>query len=299
MDEARLRETDLNLLLVLNALLQQGSVKAAAERLTVTPSAVSHSLARLREVFQDPILVRTSAGYRPTPRAADLAEPLERLLVDLGRILGEGPHFDPRSARRTFRIKATDLAEIAVLPALMRQLRASAPGVDIRAWPHVEDVFFALESGQLDLVMGRFGDAPAGFYRQKLFDERFVCLLRKDHPALAEPLTIETYAALDHLLVSPRGPDRGNVDAALAAHGFERRIALTVPHFMVAPGIVAETDLVLTAPRRVAERSTHLDLVAVDPPLELTGFTVSQLWHERVHKSPPHAWLRSVVAGLP
>jgi DNA-binding transcriptional LysR family regulator len=297
-NEARLRAIDLNLLLVLNALLQRGSVKGAAERLAVTPSAVSHSLAKLRELFDDPILVRTSNGYRPTPRAADLVAPLERVIDGVRHILGESPDFDPASARRTYRLKATDLAEIVLLPALMRHLRNTAPGVDIKASPHVEDIFVALESGHLDLVTGRFDDAPAGFYRQKLFEERFVCLFRRGHPALREALTLERYAALDHLLVSPRGRDRGTVDDALAPHGLERRIALTVPHFLVAPAIVAETDLVLTAPVRIAERHAHLPIELVTPPLELGSFSVSQLWHERVHKSPAHAWLRAAIAGL-
>jgi DNA-binding transcriptional LysR family regulator len=281
----------------LDALLTDKSPTRAAKRLGVTQSAVSHQLKRLREFFGDPLLVRARDGMELTPRARELAEPIRRSLEGLEAALEQSEVFDPAHAKTTFTVAMTDHVGAVMLPELVAMLAAEGPGVDLRVLPVVREIEEQLETGEIDLLFSLSSvpiDRPR-LYRQKLFDENFVCIVRKGHPSVRQRLSIEQYCALNHLLIAPRG-GRGFVDALLAERGLERRVALKVPQFMLAPFIVAESDLVLTLAKRVARQFAELlPLDILEAPLELPTFTCSQVWHERRHGDPAHSWFRGIV----
>jgi DNA-binding transcriptional LysR family regulator len=303
MQELNLGALDLNLLVVLDALLAERHVTRAAARVGLSQPATSHALARLRAVFGDPLLVRGAGGAMvPTPRAEALAPRLRAALDGVTAALrGEQP-FDPATARRTFRIATGDYAELVLLPALTARLAREAPGVDLWVVAGGEDLA-TLATGAHDCVLMPYRGpvAPAGVYEKKLFDETFTCVVRRGHPLVAQgqKLTLARYEAMPHLLIAPRGTPGSFVDDALAALGKQRRVALAVPHFLVAPHVVAATDLILTLATRIARAvAAPLDLVMMPPPVDLPGFTMSMWWHERNHHDPAQRWLRQVIAEV-
>jgi DNA-binding transcriptional LysR family regulator len=295
-----LPDIDLNLLVALDALLVERSVTEAAQRIGRSQPAMSHALGRLRKLLSDPLLVRTPQGMVPTPRAQALAGPLRQILAQVHRTLQEPPAFDPASARHTFTLAATDYAELLLLPRLMERLAAVAPGLSLNVLPLGEGVpKAALESGQLDLVLGPFRDIPSELHQQILFHERFVCVVRTDHPTVGKELSLRKFLALSHVLISPRGTVAGVVDHALSAQSLQRHVALSIPHFLIAPFVVAQTDLIVTLAERVAQGfAAHLPLRLLKPPVELPGFAIPQVWHERLHYDPAHQWLRRVLTEL-
>jgi DNA-binding transcriptional LysR family regulator len=300
---ARGRQLDLNLLVALDALLVEGNVTRAAERLGLSQPAMSHALNRLRVLLDDPILVRTPRGMVPTPRAEELAPAIHAALDDIDRALRGRPPFDPSTARRAFTIAAVDLSELTILPPLLARIAEDAPGIDLLVRPlRLDTIEEELESGLVDVAFVVLNaDDDLGALRQRLFHESFVCVVRADHPTVGEALTIEEFVALDHALVGPRGRRGGFVDSELARLGLTRRVALMVPHFLVAPMVVAKSDLILTLPERIARAFAAilpLRIVPTPAPLTLAGFDVSQIWHERQSLDPAHAWLRGLIADV-
>jgi DNA-binding transcriptional LysR family regulator len=257
-----LHDIDLNLLVALDALLTERNVTEAADRIGLSQSAMSHALGRLRKLIGDPLLVRTPEGMVPTPRAQALAEPVRQILTQVRRTLQEPLIFEPASARQTFTLAATDYAELLLLPRLMERLATMAPGISLNVLPLGEGVPKAvLESGRLDLALGPFREKPSELHHQTLFHERFVCVVRADHPSVGKQLSLKKFLALSHVLISPRGTVAGVVDHALAAQGLQRHVALSIPHFLVAPLVVAQTDLIVTLAERVARFfAAHLPL---------------------------------------
>jgi len=296
-----LEAIDLNLLVALDALLAEGSVTLAAKRCRVTQSAMSHSLGRLRSLLGDDLLVRTQAGMAPTHRARALAQPLSRALTELRSVVTSGTAFAPETARRSFTLGTADYGALVVMPTLMRQLQEQAPGVEIVLRPVPAALAEALEDERIDLALSPYPEPRAALAAQKLFDERFVCVLRRDHPALRKSprkLDLATFTSLSHVQIAPRGAPGGVVDDLLAQSGAARHVALRVADFLVAPLVVAASDLVLTLPERVARvfAESH-GLHIVEPPMALPTFTIWQIWHERRRQEPGHAWLRGLVAG--
>lgn len=288
---------DLNLLVVLDALLVERSVTRAASRLGLSQSATSHALARLRDHFGDPLLVRTGDKLALTARATDLAEPVRGALAQLDGAVRGARAFDPARARRAFTVAMADHVGALLLPPLHARLARAAPDVDLRVAAVHRDIEAALDSDAADLLvtMSSGGDDAPGLYQQRLFDDRYVCVVRRGHPATRRALTVEAYAALPHLLIAPRG-GRGIVDRELAARGLARRVAMQVPHALVAPHVVAASDLVLTVIARFARAYADiLPLEVLDVPLALPALTCRQRWHERSHHDPAHAWLRARV----
>jgi DNA-binding transcriptional LysR family regulator len=303
MHDLHLGAFDLNLLVALDALLVERSVTRAASRTGITQSAMSHALARLRALTEDELLVRGGGGMVPTPRGEALAAPVRRALDEIARALAPPRAFDPRTATLKIRIGTSDYGELVVLPSLVARLLKEAPGVDLRVLPVSMDLQAQLASGAIDLAITpvRPDDERPGLYAKKLFDERFVCVVREGHPLAArKKMTLARFAAASHALISPGGKEGGFVDDALARLGMQRRVAVAVPHFLVAPHLVAASDLVLTLAARIAEllaRPLGLALLAPPPELGLVGFTISALWHERTHTDPAQRWLRSLLAG--
>lgn len=299
MHAVQLTGVDLNLLVVLDALLETRSVKHAAARLSLSPSATSHALARLRELLGDPVLVRAGRHMVLTPRAEAVRPRLERLLEETSALLRFEEELDPATLRRSFRIAATDYAERVVLRELSDALAASAPGVDLLSRALRDDAVDRLRGGDYELALGVFFELPADIERETLLHEDFVCVLRRGHPALRRRLTAERYAALGHVLIAPRGVPRGVVDVYLERRGLTRRVARTVASFEVAPALVAATDYVLTVPARVARRlAPGLELAIRQPPIELRGFDLDLLWHRRLSGDAAHTWLREQIHAV-
>ncbi len=293
-----LAELDLNLLKALDALLFHAHVSRAAAALGLTQSAASRALGRLRQLFDDPLLVRSGRGLVPTPRAAALQPQVARVLSEIGRLLTAGPDFDPSTARRTFRVSAADYYNTAAFPAVIAALAREAPGVDVELTTEVRGTE-ALESGRVELVVGPRGtvDGPE-IMQQHLFHEDFVVLLRAGHPALDGPWDAETFAALGHVLVAPRGNPGGPVDTQLGQLGLRRRVVVLTASFASAPHIVAATDLVVTLPRRTAHLARHLGVVERPLPLEPMGFRTSAFWHVRDHTDPGHRFFRELLRAV-
>jgi DNA-binding transcriptional LysR family regulator len=303
MNEVHLGAFDLNLLVALDALLAERSVTRAAVRIGVTQSAASHALSRLRKLTGDELLVRARDGMVPTIRAEAMRSPLRRALDDLTGTLSSPRAFDPKTARLRAFVGASDYTELVLLPGIMARLVGEAPGVELRVLMPGHEPAAELASGKLDFVIMPWtsGDEAQGIRGRQLLRERFVCIARRAHPlAKTKTLSLSLFAGAAHALISPWGTDGGYVDDSLARLGFQRKVALAVPHFLAAPQIVASSDLLLTVPQRIAEVvAGPLGLAILAPPreLELAGFTLSILWHERTHDDPARRWLREVIVA--
>lgn len=290
---------DMNLIKVLDAVLSERSVSRAAVRLGVSQSAVSHALAKMRKDFQDPLFVRSPQGMVPTERAERMIPFLRTALAATERLLDDPEHFDPMTTRRSFTIAAADMFGLVLLPSLIGQLVSKAPGLDLDMRPNTTAPLGALENAALDLAIGVFHDPPSSLRRQRLFDDEFVCLVRRNHPSIQDVLTLDAYIETPHGLVAPAGRPGGVVDTILARQGLSRRVALRVPNFLVAPMVTAGTDLVWTLPSRIARIfADYLPLRIFPPPIDIPTFTISQLWHERSQHDPGHRFLRSTMAAV-
>jgi len=250
-------------------------------------------------VLKDPLFLRAPGGLVPTARAESMALPLAAALSTLETTLLAPPAFDPQRTSRTFRIGASDYVEHVVMPTLLARLAKSAPGMNLWVHPHVAEPMDALARGDLDLMIDpvRAGDRRQGFHATELFSDHFVGVVRRGHPLVRGKLTVARFAAARHAFVAPRGRLGGVVDDALEKLGCSRRIAFTTPNFLVAPWVVANSDLVITLAARVANVfSRALPLVVFRPPLELRGFRIAMFWHERREADPALAFLRDEIA---
>lgn len=300
MSGIELRALDLNLLVALDALLQEQSVTRAARRVGVGQSAMSHSLRRLRELVGDPLLVRVGRQMRPTPRAERLAGPLRQKLGELQRLLGDEGGFDPETSTRRFRLVCSDLLA-SFLPALLARMRASAPGVTLEVRLPTRGVADALltEGGADDLGLGPSQPDTPGLKQRGLGRIDWVVLARGDHPVSVAGLTRASWTRYPHVLVRTGNASANRVAGAILGEGLERRIGLVVPSFLMAPYAVSETDLLYTAPRQlVAKQARQLGLAVLEPPVALPWVTVFQVWPERLGADAAHRWLRDVVAEV-
>jgi DNA-binding transcriptional LysR family regulator len=294
MSRSHVSKLNLNLLLALHYLVEERSVTAAARRSGVTQSAMSRSLARLREMLDDPLLVRTRHGMKLTSRSLALRLPLQRLVADAVAIVDHRVAFEPATARRTFTIASSDYVHTALMPELLAGLEEEAPGIDIVLRPESRQAPELLEEGLIDLAVTLPDFIQDRDLRmQKLLRDDFVCVLRADHPNADSAWTLDAYCTLRHALASPRQRTVGHVDKHLLAAGRARRVAFIAPSFLAVAHLVRKTDLVATLPIRVAHALAEpLGLVLRPVPLPLPGFETAQFWHERRHRDPAHAWLR-------
>ena len=296
-----IRNLDLNLLKAFDALMDEGSVTRAAQRLMLTQPAVSAMLTRLRDNFDDPLFVRSQRGMVPTERAIALAEPIKRVLADINLLL-QPVHFDPLTAQMTYTIAATDYALKAVIVPLMAELKKRAPGVRVAVINVNHDsIAQQMEQGAVDLALVTPQTTPEELHSRALYEEQYVCMMSAGHPVAASgKITLEQFCSLEHILVSNKGSFWGPTDDALAAMKIKRHVGLSVNSFLVLPEILRITDMIAVVPRRLACR--HDNLVIMDTPLEVKGFTKSMAWHERSHRDPSHQWIRALcleVSQLP
>ena len=245
---------DLNLLVAFDAFMAERSVTKAGRRIGRTQPAMSAALARLRGLFDDQLFVRGQDGLQPTPRAIELAEPLRHALEEIGRTLGFAQEFNPAMSRLTLKIAVQEHAAFKLLPKLVKCLHAEAPATKlaIQAYTARDDAIALLDAGEADVAIGvQPSSAPGRVFARPLFEEPYVCVLRKGHPAADRPLRLDTFLGLEHLLVSPEGDGFGHVDAALAEQSLKRSLAITLTQMYAAPALVADSDLIATLMRGV------------------------------------------------
>jgi DNA-binding transcriptional LysR family regulator len=291
------RRLDLNLLVALEALLAERNVTRAASRLHISQPALSAQLARLRNIFNDQLLLPAQRGMVPTARALELQGPLRRALDEVRRVTVTGRAFDPADASLTLTIAASDYVQVAVLLDFTLRLRREAPGIriGIRAIDGAA-VGIQMERAEVDLALMTAETAPHNLRRCLLFEESYKIIVRHNHPRIRRTLTLKALTGEDHVVVSPRGGSFSTaIDLALSAVGATRRVALSAASFLFVPEIVARSDLVAFVPSRlVHNRSDRLAIF--EPPIKVPGFAISLLWHDRTHDHPAHAWVRSKIA---
>jgi DNA-binding transcriptional LysR family regulator len=292
-------EANLNLFVAFDALLTASSVSRAAKHVGVTQSTMSNSLRHLRELLGDPLFLRSSHGIVPTQRARDLAGPVREALRLLTEALG-ARRFDPATSTRTFVLITSDYVEFVLLPRLLAQIGKVAPGVQIQMLPWgLHRVPDDLARGTADLMIGFYDKVPAHHRETILFEERYACIVRKDHPRVRNRLTLGTYVALKHVMVTQSPGAQSGIDRALAELGHSRDVNVRVSHFLNVPPLVASTDLVAALSRRVAEPFARmLPLRVFEPPLRLRVSRVGMLWHDSREGDPAHRWLRGLVAEV-
>jgi DNA-binding transcriptional LysR family regulator len=294
-----LNRLDLNLLVAFDALMTELNVSKAAEKLFIGQSAMSHSLNRLRQTFDDPLLVRTTGGMKPTARALELIEPIRKALLEIEATITTKQAFEPKTAQQRFVIAASDYSELIILPSLIKRVRELAPRVDIHVrqpseYLPEED----LENGNINVVLG-FDvslETPSRICQQGLFHDVFVTIVREFHPTVNNSLSLEQYTDLEHALISPSGDDHGIADHWLDQNGLSRNVVLLVPHFLSAPLIIAQTDLTLTLPYRVAERFVKMaPLKLLQTPIPFPSYQMCMIWHPLYEKDPAQQWLRAQI----
>lgn len=295
------RRFDLNLLVVLDALLEQGGVSAAARKLGMSQPNVSFALTKLRSQFGDDLLVREGNTMRPTALGETLRMPIRRILRDVKEDILSERSFDPATAKRRFVISTSDIGELVFLPRLMAELALRAPGVSLGSRTMTpSELSQAMADGEVDLAIGYFPDlGGSNFLTQKLFDHPFVCIARADHPEARPNWALETFLDLGHIVVAQRGRSQELFEQRLKEKNLSRHIALQSPHFMSVPLLVAGSDLISTVPEAVgAIFATMAPLRLVEPPLETPFISLQQFWHRRVHDDAPVRWLRNLIAEL-
>jgi DNA-binding transcriptional LysR family regulator len=303
-DAVNLSRVDLNLLVHLDALLTERSVTRAAARVGIGQSAMSHNLARLRDLFSDEVLTRGPDGLRLTPRAVTLVEPVRTTLAQIQTLVSRDEAFDPATAERTFRFGLPDSMEILIVPTLLARLRELAPAIRMRLY-NIDSsrLLDDLDADELDLAIGYdvFRQGQAHHKRRLLFNETYLCMFNAERTGITPPVSLDDYVRLPHVLTSlrPGLSVRGVVDDALEKIGLRRTVALTTPRFLTVPSLVARAPVIVTMHARLARLfAAELGLSLSPPPVELQDVAVSLLWHASYDHDPAQAWLRQTVVRL-
>lgn len=299
---------DLNLLVYLDALLRERNVTQAANQLNLSQPAMSNGLRRLRELFNDPLLVRTSDGMTPTERALELEPIVREVLKTIDQAVQPTAAFEPMEAQRVFRIMASDYAESTLLPTVLGQLRTLAPGLTLDIMTPSDVSFLDVERGKVDMVINRFDSMPQSFHQIHLWDDTFSCILSPENPVL-EDFTLDNYLKAKHIWVSKTGmgvgvgvdPDDvqrlGWVDAALDKLGKKRQIRVFTRHYQAAMTMAEQNDLIVTLPTRAALlKADNPRVVLREPPLDIPPLKLQMAWSPLLQHNPANRWLRKLIA---
>ncbi len=295
-----LLELDLNLLVVFNELLTERRVSKAADKLGVSQPAVSNSLAKLRRLFDDELFHRTPKGMEPTPYAEQLAESVGCALAMIHSGINQRTEFEPSSTERGFTIGVTDIGEIYFMPPLIERLRGEAPRVTLSTVRNTATTLRDdLESGKVDLAIGLLPHLKAGFFQRRLFLQCYVCLMRRGHRLDKKKLSLAEFSGAEHLVVVSAGTGHGKVDELLQRSGVERKVRLTVPHYVSVGHILQASELIATVPDRLADRLVGpFGLVKVPHPARLPDVAINVFWHAKYHRAPANQWLRGILFDL-
>jgi len=310
LNQIDLSRIDLNLLVLFEIVFQERHVGRSAERLHLSPSAISHGLGRLRTLLGDPLFLKTPKGVVPTERASQLATSVSEILARIRGVVSTATPFDPRHSTRRFVIGAPDGISSVFLPPLLETLREMAPRVDVglrqllptqgSAEPHLawKDALRELEDRTIDIAIVPLDDVPARFHKQKLYEEDFVIAVRKGH-SFRHNSDLKRYCDMQHLVVSHTGDAFGFVDAELARKGLTRRVALTVPNFIFALSVLAETEMISALPRRFLEiHGARFNVVAVKAPLPLPRFSINIVLPKVAMMDAGLAWLVQLLGQV-
>lgn len=295
-----LKDIDLNLLVVFQQLLSDRRVSKVAENLGLSQPGVSNALARLRKLTDDPLFLRTAKGMEPTTYAQQLAEPTARALQVIHSAFNERTSFEPATSKRAFTIGMSDIGEIYFLPKLMKELARVAPNVSLstvrNAAVNLRD---EMEAGHVSLAIGLLPQLKAGYLRRRLFKQNYVCMFRRGHLLDKRAISLEAFAAAEHVVVISEGTGHGKADELLARKKVQRKVVLTVPHYVAVGHILHNSDLVATVPERLANALAEpFALSFVRHPAQLPEIGIDLFWHGRYQKDPAVAWMRSLIVKL-
>jgi len=304
----KVNRIDLNLLVYLDALLRERNVTRAANQLNLSQPAMSNGLRRLRELFNDPLLVRTSEGMTPTERALELEPMVRDVLGKIDHAVQPRGDFDPASAVRVFRIMASDYAESTLLPGVLGKLRTLAPGLTLDIMTPSDVSFLDVERGKVDMVINRFDSMPQSFHQIHLWNDSFTCVLSPHNPVLAD-FSLDNYLKANHVWVSKTGmgvgvgvdPDDvqrlGWVDLALNKLGKKRQIRVFTRHYQAAMTLAEQNDLIVTLPTRAAQLMLNNPRVVLrEPPLYIPPLELKMAWSPLLQHNPDNKWLRKLIA---
>jgi DNA-binding transcriptional LysR family regulator len=298
MHEGNINNLDLNLLIALEALLEEVSVSKAALRVNLSQPAMSRALDRLRHALKDPLLVRAGRGMTLTPRAESLIDPMRDTMARVRNLMAPN-EFVPAEATDTFKIMSMDYVFEFMMPRVLEKLFQQAPNISVDFIPISPSAFDQVRAGEIDLVIGVLDDGPKldNVYDDDLMMDRLVCIMRKNHPLAGETLTLERFSSASHGLLSLTGRGGGIIDRKLAPLGLKRHISLRIPHLSTAQAIISSTDVIMSVPERFAETLDDSTFITQELPKELglKPFKISQIWHDRFHQDPARKWLRSMV----
>lgn len=288
---------DLNLLPVFMALMEERSVTRAAVRLGITQPALSNALNRLRDTLRDPLFIRERYGIKPTQFAEEIAPVILETLARLDEVIIGRQHFDPATSTRQFNIAPNSFVEIVLMPRIIAKLRQQAPGVKVSLTPYGNDLTeTGVISGTTDMALGRIIDPPDNLIVQHLMDDGLACVVRADHPDIADSLSREQYEQLRHVNVLPPGRMRVGLFQTLERQGLRRDLAISVTHFLAVPEIIAVTDYCATLPRLICRQIAKDPRLKIVPsPVDLGSFPVEIAWHVRYRQDPAHQWLRQLL----
>jgi DNA-binding transcriptional LysR family regulator len=298
MHTMHIRDLDLNLLVLFDALLRERSVTRAAAEVGLSQGAMSHALNRLRAFFEDPLFIKTSAGMEPTEKAVLLGATITEVMAALRERVVSQARFDPSVARRTFVLSMTDMGELVFLPPLIKRLRKIAPHCTVRSVQvPLELIEATLAAGEADLALGSVHAAPDGLFQQQLFLHSFVTMVSVRNKAVGKTITRTQFESMPHIVVSLTGRASASYDSAFDEYGVKRHIYLSTPHFLVVPHLInAQPDLIATVPLELGNVFAKLGTVKIVPtPVVLPPFALRQHWHPRFHHDPANIWLRHLI----
>ena len=301
MHSMHIRDLDLNLLVVFDALLRERSVTRAAMEVGLSQGAMSHALNRLRVFFEDPLFVKRPSGMEPTEKAVLLGATVSEVMTALRERVVSHASFDPATARRTFVICMTDMGELVFLPPLVRRLRKVAPHCTLRSVQvTLEHIEATLATGEADIALGSVRAAPDGLYQQQLFLHTFVTMVSVHNKAIGRTISRTQFERMPQIVVSLTGRASAAYDSAFEEYGIKRNIFLTTPHFLVVPHLIdAQRDLIATVPLELGNVFSKLGTVKlVPPPVPLPPFALRQHWHPRLHNDPANIWLRKLIKQM-
>lgn len=299
---------DLNLLVYLDALLRERNVTQAANSLNLSQPAMSNGLRRLRELFDDPLLVRTSEGMTPTERALELEPVIREVLSKVDHAVQPRKEFEANKASRVFRIMASDYAESTLLPTVLGKLRTLAPGITLDIMTPSDVSFLDVERGKVDMLINRFDSLPQSFHQIHLWNDTFTCVLSPQNPVLKD-WTLDSYLKANHVWVSKTGMgvgvgvDPGDVqrlgwvDVALDKLGKKRQIRIFTRHYQAAMTLAEQNDLIVTLPTRAAQLKLNNPRVVLrEPPLDIPPLELMMAWSPLLQHHPANKWLRKIIA---
>ena len=296
----KLSDIDLNLFVVFDAIYTEGNLTRAGEIIGITQPAVSNSLSRLRNLFDDPLFVRTAEGMVPTPVAQNIIGSVRQALGLIRSSVQESESFDPAISDKRFRISMSDLSQAILLPRLFRAMRGEAPSVAVDCYQvHRRDMSIELASGNLDLAID-ISLTPDPQIRQKaLYSHPYVCVVNKEHNKVGNKLDLDTYLELQHIHISTRRGGLGHVDLALGKMGSKRDIVLRTQHYLSTPQMVATTDFALTVPKIFAEfLERTVPIRYLDLPFEVPHLESFLYWHESTDRDQANIWIRDLIGSV-